>query len=172
MARRTATPVFPATVVIDTREQRMYRFRSIVADTIYGGERGALLTVPTTIEGLASGDYSLYGYADKVAVERKSKADLFSTISQGRDRFERELARLNEMEFAAVVVEAEWSDIVNERSEHSALSPKTVFRSVLAWQQRFVRVHWWFVAGREFGEATTFRILERYLKERADNESH
>jgi ERCC4-type nuclease len=43
------------------------------------------------------------GFADQIAVERKSLADLFGTLGQGRERFERELVRLSAHQYAAVV---------------------------------------------------------------------
>lgn len=163
----TTANIFPGTILIDSREQHFYTFREIPKDRTEGGGTWQVLTKTV---GLASGDYSLHGFADKIAVERKSLADLFSTIGQGRDRFERELERLDAMEFAAVVVEAEWSSIINEPPRHSNLTAKTIFRSVLAWQQRYPRCHWLFVPGREMGERTTFRILERFMKENAAKE--
>lgn len=156
-------PAFPCTVVIDTREQQSYSFARIPADASQGG---GLLAVRTEVRTLKSGDYSLAGYEHRVAVERKSLSDAYGTIGQGRDRFERELARLNSMQFAAVIVEAEWSEVLGSPPPHSQLSPKTVYRSVLAWQQRFKNVHWVMCPGREFAEVTTFRVLERFWKER------
>jgi hypothetical protein len=99
-----------------------------------------------------------------VAIERKSLADLYSTLGQGRQRFARELERLNGYEFTAVVVEAEWSVVIGSPPAYSQLLPKTVYRSVIAWQVRYPKVHWWFVPGRDFAEVTTFRLLERYWK--------
>jgi ERCC4-type nuclease len=142
-----------------------YLFDAVPADV---GAGGGVWRVRTERLTLASGDYSLDGYASQVAVERKSLADLFGTLGQGRERFVRELERLDQMSFAAVVVEREWSDIFTDPPRHSRLAPRTVYRSVLAWQQRFPRVHWWMCAGREMAEVTTFRILERFLKELAD----
>jgi DNA excision repair protein ERCC-4 len=155
---------FPGVVLVDTREQLPYLFDAIRADKREGG---GVLAVPTRVEGLPSGDYSLDGFADRVAVERKSPADLFGTLGKGRERFDRELARLADMEFAAVVVEAEWTEIVNNPPARSQLPPRTVFRSVLAWQQRYPRVHWWTVPGRAMGEVVTFRILERFHREQS-----
>lgn len=170
MARRRTKPAaeppaFPPAIVIDTREQHPYAFDRIPADA-YQGE--GLLAIRTEVRTLRSGDYSLAGYEHRVAVERKSKADLFGTVGQGRERFERELARLNGMQFASVVVEAEWSEILTDPPPHTQLSPKTINRSVLAWKQRFVRVHWEFWPGRTAAEAITFRILERFWKERME----
>lgn len=154
---------FPVPVIADTREQQPYEFAGLKADARQGG---GPLVIEVRRGTLASGDYSLAGYEDRVAVERKSLADLYGTLGKGRERFERELARLNAMETARVVVEAEWSVVVGEPPPRSRLNPKTVFRSVIAWMERFPRVHWFLVPGRAFAEAATFRILERFLRER------
>jgi DNA excision repair protein ERCC-4 len=165
---RTARPkptehVFPGTVVIDSREGLPYAFTGIVSDA----KDGRLpVRVTTIVRGLPSGDYSLEGFENRVAVERKSLGDLFSTLGGSRDRFQRELARLAEMEHAAVVIEAEWSTIYRTPPERSQLPPKNVLRSVIAWQQRFPSIHWHFVPGRAFAERLTFRILERFWKTR------
>lgn len=153
---------FPATVLIDTREQLPLDFQGMLADARDGG---GPLVVETRRATLGQGDYSIEGYEGRISVERKSAADLFSTLGQGRDRFERELERLATLEFAAVVVEAQWSEVLTDPPRYSELNPKTVFRSVIAWQQRHPRVHWWFVDGRRFAEITTLRILERFWKD-------
>lgn len=168
MSRAPAKPkpprvcVFPCDILVDSREQTPFAFAGLQADARDGG--GPLVV---TLRGatLESGDYSLAGFTDRVAIERKGLADLFGTIGQGRERFERELARLDRLDFAAVVVEAEWSDVLTNPPRHTQLSPKTVFRSVLAWQQRWRGVHWFFAAGRRHAEVTTFRMLERWLKD-------
>lgn len=149
--------VFPCVVLIDTREQRPFLFNP---------EQLGGTAVAVEFVTLASGDYSLNGYERSVAIERKSAADLFGTVTQGRDRFVRELARLADFRYAAVVVEAEWSEVCFGERKYTETTPKTVYRSVLAWQQRYPRVHWWFCPGREFAEYTTFRILERFWRER------
>lgn len=163
--RRTKTVidgVFLGTVVVDTREQLPYTFAGIRADRSDGG---GPLTVPVRVGTLASGDYSLVGCESLVAVERKSKADLFGTLGKGRDRFERELARLAGYRAAAVVVEATWPEVVTDPPPRSELPPKTVLRSVLAWKVRYPTVHWDFVGPRALAEVFTFRFLERFLKE-------
>lgn len=152
----------PFIVVVDTREQHPFDFEGLVADA---KDHRRPLLVRTERRGLASGDYSLAGFESHIAVERKSTADLFSTLGQGRERFERELFRLNQMEYAAVVIEAGWVEILSDPPAHSQLLPKTIHRSVIAWQQRYPRIHWWPCGNRRLAEVTTFRILERFWKE-------
>lgn len=154
----------PFTILIDTREQLPWAFDGLTADY---RDNYRPLAVRTRSTALPSGDYSLEDFAEHIAVERKSLADLFSTIGQGRDRFERELERLQRLEYAAVVVEADWQTVLTSPPPHTTLSPKIVFRSIVAWQQRYYRVHWWLIPSRRLAEVTTFRILERFWRDHA-----
>src|SRR5262245_5178714 len=101
MARKEPNPKFPATILVDSREQCPYTFDAILADSEFGG---GWWRVQTARLALPSGDYTLDGYASRVAVERKSMSDLFGTIGNGRERFTRELERLAKMNFASIVV--------------------------------------------------------------------
>lgn len=151
----------PFTVVIDSREQAPYSFTGLAADA---DKDYKPLVVPTTIAGLATGDYSIAGFESRISVERKSLSDLFSTLGQGRERFEREFHRLNEMEFAALVIEADWPTIFHHPPPNSRLMPKTIYRTRIDWEQDYPRVHWHLCGTRSFAEKTTFRILERFWK--------
>lgn len=159
MPRKREPLISAFTVVIDTREQSPYAFESIRGDANDGYRPIQVLRRMGTLK---QGDYSIDGLERQIAVERKSLPDLFGTLSQGRDRFIAELARLAGLEFSAVVVEADWATILNDPPRFSQLCPKTVYRSVIAWQQRFPTVHWWTCPDRAFAEVTTYRILERY----------
>lgn len=159
---------FPVPVIADTREQRPFQFLGLRGPAVKGRP---LIAVEVSRGTLKSGDYSLAGHQGRVAVERKSVADLYHTLGQGRDRFVRELARLDALAVACVVVEGEWSEVLAYPAANPGrcrLTPTSVFRSVLAWQQRHRGVHWLFTPGRAFAEAATFRVLERYL---ADSEA-
>lgn len=166
MTKRIATVdksgLFIPIIVADTREQEQYTFAGWKADATDGGD---VMTVRVERRTLKSGDYSLSGYETRVAVERKSCADLYGTLGGGRDRFERELERLDEYEFAVVMIEASWETILCEPPTRSNLNPKTVLRSVIAWQQRYPTVHWVTAGSRRLAEGMTLRILERFWKE-------
>lgn len=175
----------PFTVVVDTREQIPYSFSSIRADVAQlprrynRNEPRPFIQVPTVRWALRQGDYSILGMENEISIERKSLADALGTLGKGRARFQRELQRLAGLRFAAVVVEADWStimgnmcaDLTNDDAGgkpvvYSRLSAKTVFRSVITWQQRWPTVHWMFFPGRAMAEAYVYRTLERAWKEK------
>lgn len=159
----TTSPIISDfTVVIDNNEQHPFAFLNFRADA---HQKFRPLVVPTVTRSLDTGDYSIEGFEHLVTVERKSLEDLYGTLGQNRDRFERELLRMSAMDFCAIVIEASWGTILEKPPPHSNLLPKTVYRSALAWQQRFPNVHWWACETRWFAEQTTFRILERYYRD-------
>ena len=192
--------IFEPKIICDTREQRKYAFRKVMSDESrecfplvlspdviesyaetqkpyeFQGimsdakQGGGPLVITVEVKKLATGDYSIEGHEDKVCVERKSKVDLFGTLTSGRDRFERELIRMTKMQSPHIVCEAEWSEILNDPPKYSKTKPKSIYRSVLAWIQRYPMVHWHFVPGREVAEVWTFRILQRFQIEWVANQ--
>jgi ERCC4-type nuclease len=160
MRAETITAEF--TIAIDHRERLPFAFTGIHADARQGRR---LIEVGTQVKHLRSGDYSILGMEDQISIERKSLVDTYGTLGQARLRFQRELYRLSQLQWAAVVVEADWTAILTQPPERSRLLPKTIFRSVIAWQMRYPNVHWWLCPGREFAEATTYRLLERWYRD-------
>lgn len=153
--------VVPFVVVVDGRETLPYRFEGLQSGARDGHAR---LDVRWQWGSLKSGDYSILGHEDRVAVERKSVSDLFSTLGHGRERFEREHERLAALDFAAVVVEGTWERILSSPPERSALNVRSVIGTAIAWSQRY-GVHWWAVDGRRAAEVLTFRMLERWWRD-------
>lgn len=103
-------------LIVDTREKRPWVFSPIVT---------------TRRAKLESGDYSIEGFEDRVAVERKTKDDFVSSICSGRSRFNRELRRLQAFEFAAVIVEAELPDLLSGNYT-SGMSARAVLATTAA----------------------------------------
>ena len=153
--------VCPFTIVVDSREQAPFHFQHINSDADTDHKP---LVIRTIRQGLATGDYSIHGCEFEIAVERKSFGDLFGCCGSDRDRFQNQLDRLNTLQFAAVVVEAGIGAILAGHPQ-SRLNPKSVYRSIIAWQQRLPGVHWWLCPTRRLAEVTTFRILERWWKD-------
>jgi len=140
------------TIIIDSREQTPYTFDIINP-------------VPsTTIRGLKTGDYSILGFEDRVTVERKSLTDLYGSLGAGRDRFQREMLRMRDLEYAAVVIEAPWMTIINKPPSRSRLLPVSVIATIVAWSQRY-KVHWIPCPNRVFAEKITHRILDRWYRD-------
>lgn len=164
MARRQPKPEYivpPYTILIDGREKAPYTFAGLRADS---RQLRRPLSVNARVCYLPTGDYTIDGLDTQVACERKSLHDLYNTLSAHRERFEAELERLAAFQFAAIVIEAEWSEILRGL-DRPRLSPKSVYRSIIAWQVRHPRVQWWAVPGRRMGEVTTFRLLDRFYSE-------
>lgn len=151
----------PFTVIIDSREQAPYSFTGLQAR---GDKKKRPLVVPTTIKGLKTGDYSIDGLESRISIERKSLSDLYSTLGQDRERFEREFVRLNQLDCAYIIVESGLAHAINSPPPNSKLNPISVYGTVIDWQIDYPRVHWWFCESRTFAEKTTFRILERFWR--------
>lgn len=138
-------------VVIDSREQCPFTFQ------------GKLYEGVSIVEGtLQSGDYSLAGLTDKVAIERKSLADLVQCLGRERDRFERELQRGQGLEFFAVVIEASWQQLALGEYR-SKLNPHSACQSVAAFMARY-RVPFHFAGSRAAAEYCTWSLLKQYLQ--------
>lgn len=137
-------------IIRDTREQVPFTFGSHDCEVQAGT--------------LATGDYSLAGLEDRCAVERKSLDDLLGCLTgEGRERFERELARARGLDTFAVVVEASFQDIAEGRYR-SRMKPHAALQSVLAFQVRYGCPFIW--AGTRAGaEYATFHFLRHYLRE-------
>ena len=133
-------------IVTDTREQRPYSFET---ETVTGT--------------LSTGDYSICGLEDHIAIERKTIDDLIGSLSKGRDRFERELQRAKGLDYFALVVEADLKDIVNH-AYRSEMLPKSVIQSLVAFSVRY-KMPIWFCGNREYGQRITESLLLKYGRE-------
>lgn len=160
----------PFTIIIDKDEKLPYAFTGLNADAV---QLYRPLIVTTARRRIALGgtrlsiDYSLEGFESVVGVERKSHEDFCNTlVGHHRRRFERKLSIINAT-FSAftIVVEAEWSTILFNPPDFSNASPKNLFRTVIAWQARYPRIHWLMLPNRRLAEQATFRILEKFWKE-------
>lgn len=158
----TDLTISPFTIIIDTREQLPYGF-----DSLKNG--GKNLVVPIKFKGLPTGDYSIEGFEDTIAIERKSLEDLYSTLGHARERFEREFIRLNRLDCAVVAVEATLSEIYNPYSYssdwRSKLAPLSVLGTIAAWKVRYSNVQWLFCGNRTLTELMIYQLLEKYYQQ-------
>lgn len=169
-------------ILIDSMEQHPFCFDGIRLDlsemtaaqrrAFESGQWDGKVDVETKFRalGAANGDYSLDGYQGRCHVERKSMDDAHGTIlgwGERRERFQRELANLAEMESAAVIVECSFADLLKYAPEHgkksAAENRKVLFRQVISWQQRY-RVPWLFCDDRRMAELACYRWLKTFVK--------
>jgi len=90
---------------------------------------------PVEIATLPVGDYGVRGFSDwsnpAFIVERKSLGDLIGSLTFGRERFWKELEKMRQFRFAALVIEADRTDI-EQHVYRSAATPESVFQSLTA----------------------------------------
>ena len=114
-------------ILIDTREQKPLWTKN---------------TAYTKIErtGLVTGDYSIKGLEHMICIERKSTTDLFTTLGRGHKRFKRELERASELDYFAIVIENNYSNIKNkdfEGSYNSKMRGYVVTKILLTIHQKY-----------------------------------
>lgn len=90
-----------ATIVIDSREKCPWEFDQSAMSTIH--------------RALPTGDYSLCGLENAVAIERKEINDYVSTVIHNWPRFREELRRMASMDSACIIVECTVQDIIDKK---------------------------------------------------------
>ncbi|MBT3985504.1 hypothetical protein HOD38_05105 [archaeon] len=138
-------------LVVDSREQKPYS-RDIFEP----------LGMVSTTKTLKTGDYSILGREDEVAIERKSLQDLIASITKNRGRFERELQRAQNMKFFAVVIEANYQDIKYKKYE-SDIEPKCIFGTIFKWTVKY-NVSFILAGNREGAALATIKMLEGVIQ--------
>ena len=133
-------------IVIDTREQLPYTFQT-----------------PSVKGTLDTGDYSILGAENCIAIERKTLPDLIGCLCNGRERFERELHRGKSLDYFAIVVEASLTDIVNG-NYRSQMSPKSAVQSLMTFSVRY-KLPIFFVENRSYGARITESLLSKFSRE-------
>ena len=133
-------------IIIDSREQLPYEF-----------------SVPTETGKLDTGDYSLSGAEDLIAIERKTADDLIGSITRGRDRFERELYRGMALQYFALVVECSLMDLSCGHYT-SMMAPKAAIQSLLTFSVRY-DLPIFFCENRNYGARVTESLLLKFARE-------
>lgn len=115
-------------VLIDTREQSpldLARFNNWLAGT--------------RVATLETADYSIEGMESLVCLERKSLNDLVATLMHNRQRFFRQLERMQAFPYRAILVEASYEDVKSPYyfTSDTAAHPNGVSGSLDALEVRF-----------------------------------
>jgi len=148
-------------LIQDTREQRGL---------------GPYFSSPWIIETLHVGDYSVAGLQDLIAIERKSLSDLLGSLTHGRERFEKELAKTRSMDKFYIVVEGCLSTIFDGRYNpmfsdspeiakqfHSMANPKAIWETIAAFTIRYCPMI--FTENQIVTAAFVESVLTKYARE-------
>jgi len=115
----------------------------------------------TVEEGtLPTGDYTVKHLEKYITVERKEFSDMIGCITTGRDRFKRELHRMQAYKGRAVIIEGDMQEIVSGNYRSKVL-PKSVLSSIAAWTTEF-EVPFIFAGNRTNAERMTYLILMNF----------
>lgn len=121
-------------ILIDTREKPEHRLK--------------FRNFPSEVGTIHNrGDYSYVGGEEVFGVERK-EADLFQSLFQERERFERELQNLGALKFSRLLIIGISRDDILAKKYRADASPKAVLNSLDALTARY-RVDYEFVPTRE-----------------------
>lgn len=172
----------PFTVLVDKAEKAPWSFAGLRARSfIDPDQRLYVVDTERRYLGVGMGDYSIDGFAGRIAIERKSVADFQATLLgwprdaetaagntteiHRRGRFKSELRRLQTMQAKAVIVEATLGECLSQCPQWGKRSgpenAKYLYATYLAWQQQF-RVPFIFCDDREMAAVTAFRIMEQF----------
>ena len=135
-------------IVIDTRERKPYKF--------YGQD--------VVRKKLDTGDYSIEGFEDVFAVERKAKPDYLRSISHTRENFEHEVQRGSKMDEFEVVVEASEEEI-RAGDYRAEVPPLSAINTAKAWSRsdRYDVPFTW-AGSRAAGKALTLTKLKEWYE--------
>ena len=151
--------LLPFTIAIDTREQSPFAFSGFTTTEAKGSKPIGIKAIRKT---LATGDYSIEGMEDKVTIERKSTADLFSTLTSGRARFIRELERMASLQYSAVVIESDFLEI-GKPQPFTSTNPFAILRTIQSFSVKY-SAHWFAMPGRRAAEEWTWQLLETFWR--------
>lgn len=136
-------------IAVDTREQRPYVFGR---------------SVPMVVKCLPAGDMAPLGAESRCAIDRKALGDFVRCITVDRERFARELAKLATYETAAIVVEANLSDVMR-RKYRAQVDPQVVIGAAASIFVRY-RVPVFFCGDRYSGSDFSLRVLRKFWEQK------
>jgi len=137
-------------IVVDDREKMPYEFP-------------AMETEPARLD---VGDYSVEGFEDVFAVERKSLDDLARSVGTDRGRFEAEIERAQTLDNFAVVIEADVEDAYKGRY-YSKIHPNAVVGTVKKWPWKWGTLDFEWCGDRDGAKQETLRLLDRWYLQAA-----
>jgi ERCC4-type nuclease len=110
-------------LITDTREQTPLTFSKL----------------ESKVETLTTGDYSLSGFESSFAIERKTIGDLIGSLTQGRERFMKEIDRMRGLKFSRLLIVGTRQEI-QSGGYRSQANPRAILASLAAIEAKGVPV--------------------------------
>ena len=140
------------TIVIDTREQRPYIFKGH----------------PIVQDNLKVGDYSIRGFENQIAIERKQAEEIYGNFGHGRERFMKECELLSTYERACIIIENDLSRLISPpeytKRMYKMKLKKSHIVGALAKLIGEYGIPVIFASGRREANELTYAILKQYYK--------
>lgn len=139
-------------IIVDTREQKPYWKEG--SDVIR--------------KKLDTGDYSIEGYENKIAIERKSLSDLYGSLTSGHKRFARELERSKKLDYFTILIDGSLTSCANKEfkgSEHTKTKASTIIKILFTLHTKH-GINFVFCNGRYESRRYIKALFESYLKNR------
>ena len=106
-------------VVVDTREQKPYKFNNFI------------------VKKLDIGDYSIEGYEDIIAIERKTLADWISSVTKNRKQMEEKIIIAKEkLSYYTIVIESDLPKMW-KKSRYSKVAPVAYINTAIKWSVKY-----------------------------------
>ena len=138
------------TILIDTREQTPL----------------PITAFPTELAPLPVGDYGIKGFSDwdrpAFIIERKSLNDLCGSLGQGRARFMREVEKMRQFGFRALVIEATRTEVATG-SYRSKIAPTSILGTLDALSVR-AGLHVFWCATAEGAARQVESLAEKFAR--------
>ena len=139
-------------ILIDDREKQPFEFPGVETETAR----------------LETGDYTVKGFEDSFAVERKSLNDLATSVGSGRERFEAEIQRAQDMNEFTVIIEGTYQEAQNG-AYYSNIHPNAVTGTTEKWPLKYGILNFEWCGTPNAASQEALRLLDRwYLKEASD----
>lgn len=161
-------------IVIDTREQTPF-FKHLPKGVIVVKDK------------LDAGDYSIKGFENQIAVERKNPDDFLSSVTQDAERFKKEINRLQSYERKILVVEDTYENILarcnpDMKTRKKIVNTRTGIRAITDYSKRDIHpnvvkgvvtslifkygLSIYFALNRKDAEEFTLNGLRKYFREK------